>query len=212
MLAPVPPDGRPLLAHVVDTWRGAGFAEVIVVLGRDAAALRERIEEDFLRVEESRGRGDARPAATTPGAHLPHAHSPVRWIENPAWESGMFSSAQRGIAAALEGPSTHVALSPADLPFLRKSSLRTVLEELNRPEALRPRTLVVPTCGPRRGHPLVIPRELAERVGGWPADARLNRLFAERDVEVLQVPGFDDTILRDVDLPSDLAAAPEARA
>ncbi|MGA7993011.1 MAG: NTP transferase domain-containing protein, partial [Thermoanaerobaculia bacterium] len=60
MLAPVPPDGRPMLAQVVDTWRAAGFAEIVVVLGYGAQALRKTIQERFLRVEESRAFAGAR--------------------------------------------------------------------------------------------------------------------------------------------------------
>jgi CTP:molybdopterin cytidylyltransferase MocA len=117
----------------------------------------------------------------------------------------MFSSARIGFAAA--GPaSTHVALSPADLPFLRESSLRTILESTNLPEA-DSRTLLVPVCGLRRGHPLLIPAFLVARVLSWPADDRLNRLFAEPDVKVLHLEGFDETVLLDVDRPTDLAAA-----
>ncbi len=188
MFAPVPPDGRPMLAHVVDTWSRAGFAEIVVVLGKDARLVRE--------------------AARMPGTG---AEPPVRFVENSDWESGMFSSVRHGLAAALEGSSTHVALSPADLPFLRESSLRTILAATNLPEA-DSRTLLVPVCGRRRGHPLLIPAALAARVLSWPTDARLNRLFAEPDVKVLHLEGFDETVLLDVDRPQDLAAAAAAAA
>jgi len=190
-----------MLAHVIDVWRGAGFAEVVVVLGKDAAFLRERSEEDVLRMSTSE-------SGAGTGAGAP-TRSPVRWVENTDWESGMFSSVRAGLAAALasEPPSSHVAVSPSDLPFLRRSSLRTVLEALTLPEAHGERTLVVPVCGRRRGHPLVVPRALAERVLGWAADARLNQLFAEPDVRVLHLEGFDETVLADVDRPADLASA-----
>ena len=201
MFAPVPPDGRPMLAHVIDTWRGAGFAEIVVVLGSGAREIRERTEEGFLRVEEREGRLGARDTAPP---------APVRWVENPAWQSGMFSSVRAGLAA-IRPESTHVAISPADLPFLRTSSLRTVLDATNLPEA-DSRTLLVPVCGLRRGHPLVIPAILAARVLTWPADARLNRLFAEPDVKVLQLEGFDETILLDVDRLADLKALAGTRA
>ena len=186
MLAPVPPAGRPMLAHVIETWRGAGFSEIVVVLGSGAREIRERTEEDLLRMSKS-------------GA-------PVRFVENPDWELGMFSSVQSGLAALRTSVSTHVALAPADLPFLRESSLRTVLEATNLPEA-DSRTLLVPVCGLRRGHPLLIPAFLVARVLSWPADDRLNRLFAQPDVKVLHLEGFDETVLFDVDRPADLAAA-----
>jgi molybdenum cofactor cytidylyltransferase len=190
MLAPVPPDGRPMLAHVIDTWRGAGFAEIVVVLGSRAAEIREKTEEDLLR-KSKRGAGDG---------------SPFRFVENLDWESGMFASVQCGLGALRESISTHIALAPADIPFLRESSLRTVLEATRAPEA-DSRTLLVPVCGLRRGHPLLIPAFLAARVLSWPADARLNRLFAEPDVKILPLEGFDETVLLDVDRPADLAAA-----
>jgi CTP:molybdopterin cytidylyltransferase MocA len=189
MLAPVPPAGRPMLAHVIDTWRAAGFVEIVVVLGKDAASLREKIEEELRR--------------TAGSAPKP----PVRFVVNPAWESGMFSSVRAGLAA-IRPESTHAALSPADLPFLRKSSLRTVLSATNLPEA-DSRTLLVPVCGLRRGHPLLIPSFLVARVLAWPADARLNLLFAEPDVKVLPLEGFDETVLLDVDRPGDLPARSE---
>jgi hypothetical protein len=70
-----------MLAQVVDTWRAAGFAEIVVVLGYGAQALRKTIQERFLRVEESRAfagaretdtaGGDLRPAAPPPPAGAP---------------------------------------------------------------------------------------------------------------------------------------------
>ncbi|MBK9063115.1 MAG: nucleotidyltransferase family protein [Acidobacteria bacterium] len=199
MLAPVPPRGRPMLAHVIDTWRGAGFAEIVVVLGSGAREIRERTEEDLLRVSKRGTDAGARDGRSGEGDDAPY-----RFVENASWENGMFSSIRAGLAAASPA-STHVALSPADLPFLRESSLRTLLEATNLPEA-DSRTLLVPVCGLRRGHPLLIPAFLVARVLAWPADDRLNRLFAEPDVKVLQLEGFDESVLLDVDRPADLAA------
>jgi CTP:molybdopterin cytidylyltransferase MocA len=188
-----------MLAHVIDTWRGAGFGEVVVVLGHGGAALRARIEEDLLRMSKGGSGADSRDEVGAGDGVS------VRFVENLDWESGMFSSVRAGLAA-IRPESTHAALSPADLPFLRRSSLRTVLSATNLPEA-DSRTLLVPVCGLRRGHPLLIPAFLVARVLSWPADARLNRLFAEPDVKVLPLEGFDETILLDVDRPADLAAA-----
>jgi CTP:molybdopterin cytidylyltransferase MocA len=198
MLAPVPPAGRPMLAHVIETWRLAGFAEIVVVLGCQAAEIQEKSEEGFLRVEESGGSGGTRESGHAAGCA-------VRFVENANWESGMFSSVRAGLSA-IRPESTHVALSPADLPFLRRSSLQIVLSATNLPEA-DSRTLLVPVCGLRRGHPLLIPAFLVARVLSWPADDRLNRLFAEPDVKVLHLEGFDETVLLDVDRPADLVAA-----
>ena len=114
----------------------------------------------------------------------------------------MFTSVKAGLAAASRA-STHFAISPADLPFLSKSSLRTVLDAARSVEASQT-TVVLPTHARHRGHPLVIPAALRDRILSWPDSARLNRLFAESDVRVLHLEGFDESILHDVDRAEDL--------
>ena len=114
----------------------------------------------------------------------------------------MFSSVQCGLAATA-ADSTHVAISPGDLPFLSESSLRTVLSAAASLDAAGT-SLAVPAHGGRRGHPLLIPAALRPRLLSWPDSARLNQLFEEPDVTVRSLEGFDETILRDVDTPGDL--------
>ena len=155
-----------MLRRVLETWLGSGFDEVIVVLGNDADAIRGTIEENLLR----RVNADESAAAA------------VRFVENPKWEAGMFSSVQAGLAATA-ARSTHIALSPADLPFLSKESLRKVLSAVASLDA-GGSSLVVPTHAGRRGHPLLIPAALRSRLLTWPESARLNQLFEEPDVTV----------------------------
>jgi molybdenum cofactor cytidylyltransferase len=194
MLAPVPPEEIPLLRRVLETWLGSGLDEVIVVLGSDADAIRGTIEENLLR----KVNGDESTATS------------VRFVENPHWEAGMFSSVKAGLAAT-SARSTHIAISPADLPFLSKKSLQTVLSAAASLDA-GGLSLVVPTHAGRRGHPLLIHAALRPRLLSWPDSARLNRLFAEPDVKVLHLEGFDETVLLDIDRPEDLAAAAGAPA
>lgn len=180
MLAPVDGDRNPLLRKVIGTWQDAGIEELIVVLGCGAADIRAAFEENLLRKV--------------------NGEEPVRFLENSRWSAGMFSSVKTGLAGASPA-STHIAISPADLPFLRESSLRTLL---NAAATLNGNTVVVPTHGRRRGHPLVIPASLRSRILSWPDTERLSRIFEEPDVEVVHLEGFDDSILRDVDRPDDL--------
>jgi molybdenum cofactor cytidylyltransferase len=196
MLAPVGEQRKPLLQKVCETWLQAGIDDLLIVLGCDAADIRARLEENLLK-ERNTGflrrakRGEA--AATL-----------VRFVENPDWGAGMFSSVKAGLAATA-ADSTHIALSPADLPFLRESSLRKVLSAAVSLDA-GGLSLAVPTHAGRRGHPLLIPAALRARLLSWPDSARLNQLFEEPDVTVHYLEGFDETILRDVDKPSDLLA------
>jgi molybdenum cofactor cytidylyltransferase len=175
MLAPVGEDGSPLLQKVCETWLRAGLDELLVVLGCDAADIRTTLEGNL--------------------------RTPLRFVENPKWEAGMFSSVKAGVAAA-SGRSTRFAISPADLPFLSRGTLRTVIDAA---ASVDERTVVVPTFHRRRGHPLVIPSSLRARILSWPDSARLNQIFEEPDVTLRHLEGFDETILRDVDTPGDLS-------
>lgn len=187
MLAPVDEDGTPLLQKTWETWQRAGIDDLLIVLGCDAADIRARLEENLLR----RVNGEESAAAA------------VRFVENPRWHAGMFSSVKAGLAAT-SANSTHIAVSPADLPFLSKKSLRTVISAAASLDASE-LSLVVPTHAGRRGHPLLIPAALRARLLSWPDSARLNQLFDEPDVTVHDLEGFDETILRDVDTPGDLS-------
>jgi molybdenum cofactor cytidylyltransferase len=180
MLAPLGEEKEPLLRKVIGTWRDVGIEELIVVLGSNAADIRAAFEENLL------------------GKVI--GEKPVRFLENSRWSAGMFSSVKAGLAA-VSPVSAHIAISPADLPFLSKSSLRTVIEAS---ASVDSRTVVVPTFSRRRGHPLVIPAALRDRILSWPDTERLSRIFDEPDVDVLHLEGFDDSILRDVDRPDDL--------
>ncbi len=112
----------------------------------------------------------------------------------------MFTSVKAGFRE-LDARTTHVAVSPADLPFLREESLRRMMDAA---ASLDERTLAVPTHAGRRGHPLVFSASLVPRVLSWPDDRRLSSLFEESDLSVLHLEGFDDGILRDVDTPNDM--------
>lgn len=189
MLAPVGEDRKPLLQKVCETWLDAGMDDLLIVLGCDATDIRVRLEENLLR------RVNRKETAA----------SAVRFVENPRWEAGMFSSVKAGLAATA-ADSTHIAISPADLPFLSKESLRTVLSAAASLDA-GGSSLVVPTHAGRRGHPLLIPAALRARLLSWPDSARLNQLFDEPDITAHALEGFDETILRDVDTPGDLLAS-----
>lgn len=131
---------------------------------------------------------------------------PVRTLVHPGWEAGMFSSARAGLAAA--SPSaTHVALSPADLPGLGPADVAAVVSAaLAGPEG----AVAVPLHAGRRGHPLVLPRAVADEVASWPDGARLDLVLREEGRRVLEVPVDHAGVLRDVDTPSDLVEAPGA--
>jgi molybdenum cofactor cytidylyltransferase len=173
-------DGEPILRRITKTFCRGGMDEVLVVLpSTEGDGLQDSLRGSIEDLAES-----------------------VRCVENRRWRGGMFTSVKAGLAAvAAGGRSTHVAVSPADLPFLREESLRTIVSAA---ASLDERTLLVPAHAGRRGHPLVLAASLVPRILSWPDGRRLSSLFEESDLSVRHLEGFDDGILRDVDCPEDL--------
>lgn len=125
--------------------------------------------------------------------------SRVRRVVNPDPARGMFSSIQVGLNAIADG-SGPILVLPADMPFVQSSTATLV-----RDECLRRQATVVPTFNGERGHPMAIPaalrRPLAETAPGLSLKDALQVLGATR----VSVPVSDPGVLRDVDVPSDLA-------
>lgn len=124
-------------------------------------------------------------------------------VPNPRPEDGMLSSAQAGLSSLASGCG-RVAISPADLPGLTAPVLRRLLAGL--PPAA-PDAVAVPSADGRRGHPLVLPADLVPRILSWGPERRLSDILREPGVAVHEVPGFGPGVLRDVDVPADLAEA-----
>ncbi len=170
--------GEPILRRTIGAFCSAGFDQTLVVIPPDESGSLHR---SLRRVIEGS------PAS-------------VRWRVNITPLAGMFTSVKAGLSS-LDERTTHVAVSPADLPFLKDDSLRRVLKAA---ASLDGPSLLVPTHGGRRGHPIVFPASLVPRLLSWPDDRRLSLLFEEPDVSVEHLEASDDGILRDVDRPEDL--------
>jgi molybdenum cofactor cytidylyltransferase len=125
------------------------------------------------------------------------ADARVTTAVNPDPARGMFSSIQAGLAVA---GGDIVLVLPADMPFVAADTVRAVMAR-----AAATRTLVVPVHDGRRGHPIAIPGSLVERLTALDPHTTLKEalaaLMASRDSVDVSDPG----ILRDVDVPADLA-------
>lgn len=124
-------------------------------------------------------------------------------VVNPRPWEGMLSSAQAGLSSLSSGCG-RVAITPADLPGLTAPVLRQLLAALPPTD---PGAVAVPESGGHRGHPIVLPAGLVPRVLTWDPARRLSDLLREPDVAVRGLSGFGPGILRDVDVPADLATA-----
>ncbi|HEX5068969.1 MAG TPA: nucleotidyltransferase family protein [Vicinamibacterales bacterium] len=120
----------------------------------------------------------------------------VSTVTNADPSRGMFSSIQAGLAAAAGDP---ILVLPADMPFVRSSTVREVLQACS-----ERRRIVIPTHGGKGGHPLAFPEALRERVLRARPTLTLKDAFGGTLALRDDRPVGDAGILRDVDVPADL--------
>lgn len=92
-------DGQRFVERLIDTYREAGVDHVIVVVGHEAAEVRDRADL-----------------------------SGVTVVENERYEEGMLSSVRAGVRAAQEHDADGLFLSPVDYPLIPVAAVERLLE------------------------------------------------------------------------------------
>jgi molybdenum cofactor cytidylyltransferase len=117
-------------------------------------------------------------------------------VENPDWELGMFSSIRRG-AGSVETARFFIML--ADKPFVGPEVYRALLERGGA-------DFVFPVHAGQRGHPVLAGSRVRDAIlAADPATGSMKGIVAR--LSVIEVPWPDDSVLRDIDRPEDLAGA-----
>ena len=91
-----------------------------------------------------------------------------------------------------------ILLTPGDVPGLHADLVDRLVGE----SAAHPGRILVPTHEGRRGHPIVLPWEIAVHVRDLPEDAGINRLVEAHADQIVEIPV--DLEMDDVDTPADL--------
>jgi molybdenum cofactor cytidylyltransferase len=121
----------------------------------------------------------------------------VRIVVNAHPERGMFSSIQAGMEAADDAA---LLVLPADMPFVRSGTIRAVADY-----SRDTNDVVVPGMHGRRGHPIALPSRLRAGLLACSPESSLKDALRRLDAVPRILPVDDPGILRDVDVPSDLA-------
>jgi molybdenum cofactor cytidylyltransferase len=171
----LPLDGQSLIGHVVTALREGGADRIVVVAPPSDSAEGPAVAA----------------AASSAGAVV---------IAPRIRPAEMRYSVEIGIAtlAGLTHP-RHVMLAPGDAAGITSSVVIRLLEESER----HPKSIVVPRHGPRRGHPLVLPWEVAASVSILPAGQGVSALMAGGTAQVIEVQLTDAMITEDIDTPDD---------
>jgi molybdenum cofactor cytidylyltransferase len=156
----------------------------LTVAGVSAAGLR-RITCTALAV--------VRPGYPALAAELSAAGCQV--IESADAERGMGAALAAGVRASPHAGGWLVAL--ADMPWIAPSSYRAVLAALD-----APKTIAVPVCDGRRGHPVAFGAAHGAALAALDGDEGARMLLRAHPVRQVQVE--DPGVLLDIDLPQDL--------
>jgi molybdenum cofactor cytidylyltransferase len=170
--AALPLGNQTFLSRIVATFLDAGVDDVVVVVGHEP----EVILQSFA------------------GSGLP-----ARFVVNPEFDRGQLSSLLAGLAV-IDRPGVVAALvTLADVPLVRASTVRAVLDRYRLTHA----PIVRPTSGERHGHPLLIARALFgalraadPAIGAKPIVRAHASLSGHVDVE-------DEGAFTDIDTPED---------
>jgi CTP:molybdopterin cytidylyltransferase MocA len=120
---------------------------------------------------------------------------------NPDPSRGMFSSIQAGAQQAYHRirPGSALLVMPADMPFVAPETIARVIAA-----CLVTGRIVCPSFGGARGHPVVMPGALLDRIREAPAGATLAEVLDAEPSGRMLLPVTDRGVVRDVDVPRDL--------
>jgi len=122
----------------------------------------------------------------------------VRRVYNPDYHTGMFSSLVAGLKV-LAGGCRGVFVHPVDIPLVRPATVVA----LSRAFAAQPSAVHHPEFDGRRGHPPLIPADLASAIVAWKGEGGLKAFWENSSSAMQDVPVADESILWDMDTEAD---------
>jgi CTP:molybdopterin cytidylyltransferase MocA len=122
----------------------------------------------------------------------------VIFKENPDYKTGMFSSVRAGVSA-LSREYRGFFVIPVDIPLVRPATIDILLQKA----AQHLHSIIYPVFRGRRGHPPLIPAELAKEITDFKDGEVLRAVLSLHDADVVNVPVADSGILLDIDTPAD---------
>jgi molybdenum cofactor cytidylyltransferase len=119
-------------------------------------------------------------------------------VQNPEYQKGMLSSVQAGLRV-LRPEHQGFFVMPVDIPLVREATVR----RLRNAAAEQPEKIFYPVFQGKRGHPPLVPSDLAASILSWQGESGLKTFLASRDEMAREVPVADGNILFDIDVPAD---------
>ncbi len=149
----------------------------------------------------------ARPAVVVTGHESDRvaaalAHLPVTLVHNPNYAEGLSSSLRVGLDALPEDVDG-VLVCLADMPRITAPLVDRLIEAF---DPARGRAIILPTCGGKRGNPVLFGRAFFEAMREIRGDVGARHLLGSFAEQVVEVEVGDPAVLLDLDTPEMLRA------
>lgn len=156
-------------------------------------------------VVEGFSRGGAAPIVVVTGSDREEVESclldaGVTLVHNPHFARvEMVSSAQTGLKEMDELPVEAALICPGDLPLLKVTTVEELIQTWHR----NPCPILIPSHAGRRGHPLLVAREMWPDIQAIKPGASMRDFLHEHEARIEYLPVEDMGIRRDIDTPQD---------
>lgn len=137
----------------------------------------------------------------------PKAHS-LGWkiVRNEQFDRGQTSSLKCGLGG-VGWDSERVLLHPIDCPLVTSSDYRACFEAVDANRSTDPPPIVIASWAMRRGHPVILPIDVAARMLRLGDDEPARGIWKEYASRIEHVTVENPWVVRDLDTPDDYAAA-----
>jgi len=120
------------------------------------------------------------------------APASVTAVENPDYRLGMLTSLQAGLRAMGELPD-RVLFTLVDHPSISGHTVRDLLES--------DAAVVIPRYAGKRGHPVIVGREIAREILSEPAASKVNQIMDRHAARIHYIDVDDEGVQDDIDDP-----------
>ena len=172
----LPFDGQPLIGRVISALRQGGAERVVVVTPPP---------------DSPEGPAVAEAAEQAGGVVIAPSRRPAEMRES--------------VQLALEflahtGTPDAVLLTPGDNPGLTAGIVRSILHRWTE----EPTSILIPRAAGRRGHPIIVPWDLASQISSLPSHEGINALVAKHTDRIVEIDVPHPELVEDLNTPRDL--------
>jgi molybdenum cofactor cytidylyltransferase len=168
--------GEAMVARSLQAVRAAQVDDIVVVLGHNAAQVRDIV---------AKGAG---------------SDKRIRFVENPNFAEGLSTSLQAGLSVLPEKADA-VLVCLADMPAVTPQQIDRLIAAFN---PIEQRAICVPTFKGKRGNPILWARRFVPEMQKLAGDVGARHLIGENAETVCEVEMGDAAVLTDLDTPEAL--------